>query len=209
VTYAGIKVVDSQLVRDAIDLAKSTSEPYLYNHVMRSWLFAVLLSEGMQTAPDAELLAVSSVLHDLGLTEQYEAEARFEVDGANAARSFLEERGIAQPQVQLVWDAIALHSTPSLALHKEPEVSLTHQGVTVDVIGLGLERIAPSQVEAILAEFPRLHWKQQIKECLCRIIRKKPQTTYDNFLHDIGNRYVEGYTAPQVADLFANAPYAE
>jgi hypothetical protein len=39
----GIEVVDTQLVRDAMDLARSSSELFLYNHVMRSWLFAVVL----------------------------------------------------------------------------------------------------------------------------------------------------------------------
>ena len=95
---AGIKVTDTHLVRDAIDLARSSSEPYLFNHVMRSWLFSVLLSENAKPSPDPELLAVSTVLHDLGLTDRYMAEERFEVDGANAARAFLKERGISTQQ---------------------------------------------------------------------------------------------------------------
>jgi hypothetical protein len=86
---AGIKVPDTVLVRDAIDLSRSASEPFLFNHAMRSWLFGVLLSESAERAPDAELLAVATILHDLGLTDRYTAENRFEVDGANAARSFL------------------------------------------------------------------------------------------------------------------------
>jgi HD superfamily phosphodiesterase len=86
---AGIKVPDTVLVRDAIDLSRSASEPFLFNHAMRSWLFGVLLSESAERAPDAELLAVATILHDLGLTDRYAAENRFEVDGANAARSFL------------------------------------------------------------------------------------------------------------------------
>ena len=93
--FAGIKVPDTVLVRDAIDLSRSASEPFLFNHVMRSWLFGVLLSEGAERAPDPELLALATILHDLGLTQRYMAESRFEVDGANAARSFLEGRGIS------------------------------------------------------------------------------------------------------------------
>src|SRR6202789_1189984 len=91
--------------------------------------------------PDSELLAVAAVLHDLGLTDRYAAESRFEVDGANAARAFLMGRGISAPQIQLVWAAIALHTTPTLALHKEPEVVMTHSGIAVDVVGAGLDRI--------------------------------------------------------------------
>lgn len=206
---AGIKVPDTPLVRDAVKLSRSLLEPYLFNHVMRSWLFGILLSEGAKLAPDPELLAVSAVLHDLGLTERYSAENRFEVDGANAARAFLKDRCVSTQQMQVVWDAIALHTTPTIAPHKEPEVAMTHLGISVDVIGIGLDRIPQDKQRAILAEFPRLAFKNQFKECLCSLVRKKPATSFDNVLRDFGIRYVEGFTAPSFADLFANAPFSE
>lgn len=206
---AGIKVLDTTLVRDAVELSRSLLEPYLFNHVMRSWLFGILLSEGAKPAPDPELLAVSAVLHDLGLTDRYTAENRFEVDGANAARAFLKDRGISTQQTQVVWDAIALHTTPSIALHKEPEVVMTHSGITVDVIGIGLDRIPQDKLRAVLSEFPRLVFKNQFKERLCSVVRRKPATSFDNVLRDFGSRYIEGFTAPSFADLFANAPFSE
>jgi hypothetical protein len=206
---AGIRVVDTQLVRDSMDLARSLSEPYIFNHVMRSWLFGVLIAANAQPAPDPELLAVSAILHDLGLTDRYSAQERFEVDGANAARSFLKERGIPAHQIQLVWDAIALHTTRSIAPHKESEVAMTHSGVFVDVLGAGLELIPQDKLRAILAEFPRLSMKKQFLDCLCGVVRRKPATSYDNSLRDLGTRYVEGYAAPNVADLFENAPFNE
>ena len=206
---AGIKVLDTTLVRDAVELSRSLLEPYLFNHVMRSWLFGILLSEGATPAPDPELLALSAVLHDLGLTDRYTAENRFEVDGANAARAFLKDRGISTQQTQVVWDAIALHTTPSIALHKEPEVVMTHSGITVDVIGIGLDRIPQDKLRAVLTEFPRLVFKNQFKERLCSVVRRKPATSFDNVLRDFGSRYIEGFTAPSFADLFANAPFSE
>src|ERR1700723_1624785 len=206
---AGIKVTDSRLVHDAIDRARSSSEPYLFNHVMRSWLFGVLLSENAKPLPDSELLAVSTVLHDLGLTDRYTAEERFEVDGANVARAFMKERGISTQQTQVVWDAIALHTTRSIALHKEPEVVMTHSGITADVLGAGLDRIPHDKQGAILAEFPRLALKNRFKECLCNIARRKPESTFDNIVRDFGVRYVEGYTSPNFADVVANAPFSE
>jgi len=206
---SGIKVLDTTLVRDAVELSRSLLEPYLFNHVMRSWLFGILLSEGAKPAPDPELLAVSAVLHDLGLTDRYTAENRFEVDGANAARAFLKDRGISTQQTQVVWDAIALHTTPSIALHKEPEVVMTHSGITVDVIGIGLDRIPQDKLRAVLTEFPRLVFKNQFKERLCSVVRRKPATSFDNVLRDFGSRYIEGFTAPSFADLFANAPFSE
>jgi len=206
---AGIKVVDTPLVHDAMELARHSSEPYLFNHAMRSWLFGVLIAEAAKPVPDPELLAVSAILHDLGLTDRYSAHERFEVDGANAARSFLNERGIPAHQIQLVWDAIALHTTFSIALHKEPEVAMTHSGISVDVIGAGLDRIPQDKVRAVLAEFPRLAMKKQFQERLCGLVRQKPATSFDNVLRDIGIRHVAGYTAPSFADFLENAPFAE
>jgi hypothetical protein len=207
--YAGIKVPDTTLVHDAIDMSRSLLKPYLFNHVMRSWLFGVLLSESAELPPDPELLAVAAVLHDLGLTDRYTAENRFEVDGADAARVFLEDRGISTQQTQLVWDAIALHTTPTIALHKEPEVVMTHSGIALDVLGVGLDRIPQDKQRAILSEFPRLSFKNQFQVCLCNVVRRKTATTIDNILRDFGIRYVEGFTPPNFADLVANAPFSE
>src|ERR1700761_5287519 len=206
---AGIKVPDTVLVRDAIDLSRSASEPFLFNHAMRSWLFGVLLSESAERAPDAELLAVATILHDLGLTDRYTAENRFEVDGANAALSFLQGRGISTQRMQVVWDAIALHTTRSIALHKEPEVAMTHSGIAVDVLGAGLDRISREKQQAILTAFPRLAFKDGFKGCLCNVVRQKPMTAVDNILRDFGIRYVEGFTPRNFADLVAGAPFSE
>jgi hypothetical protein len=207
--FAGIKVPDTALVRDATDLSRSLLEPFLFNHVMRSWLFGILLSEAAEVAPDAELLAVAAILHDLGLTERYTAENRFEVDGANAAREFMGNRGISAQQTQVVWDAIALHTTPTLALHKEPEVVMTHSGIAVDVLGAGLDRIPQEKQRAILTAFPRLAFKDEFKGCLCNVVRQKPMMAIDNILRDFGIRYVEGFTPPNFADLVAGAPFSE
>jgi len=143
------------------------------------------------------------------LTQRYAADSRFEVDGADAARSFLKGRGISTQQIQLVWDAIALHTTRSIALLKEPEVAMTHSGITVDVLGAGLDRIPQDKLAAIVSEFPRLKLKDGLKECLCNIVRQKPATTFDNIVRDFGVRYVEGYTHPNFADVVANAPFSE
>ena len=206
---AGTEVPDTRLVRDAIDLARSSSEPFLFNHVMRSWLFSVLLSENAKPAPDPELLAVSTVLHDLGLTDRFSAEERFEVDDANAARAFLKERGIPTQQTQVVWYAIALHTTRSIALHKEAEVAMTHSGIAVDVLGAGLDQIPQVKQQAVLSAFPRLALKSQFRSSLCNIVRRKPATSFDNILRDFGTRYVEGFAPPNFADVVANAPFSE
>src|SRR5262245_51739279 len=85
---AGVSVPDTSLVSRAIELARERSEPYLFNHAMRSWLFAALLAQRKNAVHDAEVLAVTTILHDIGLIESFDGPLRFEVEGANAARSF-------------------------------------------------------------------------------------------------------------------------
>jgi len=132
---AGIEVIDSALTKECIDLARTHSSPYLFNHVIRSWLMSTLVASSVEVKPDPEVLACATILHDLGLTQKYEANERFEVDGANAARAFLRGHGVKDRDLQLVWDSIALHSTPSIAIHKEPEVACCAAGIGADVIG--------------------------------------------------------------------------
>jgi len=86
---------------------------------------------------------------------------------------------------------------------------MTHSGITADVLGAGLDRIPPDKQGAILAEFPRLAFKNGLKECLCNIARRKPESTFDNIVRDFGVRYVEGYRSPNFADVVANAPFSE
>lgn len=129
------------------------------------------------------------------------------MDGANAARAFLRSHGLASHNVQLVWDAIALHSTRSIALHKEPAVAFCHHGVQVDISGLQLDLIALAVREQILHEYPRLGLKAQLTDCLCAVVRRKPATTYDNFMRDFGDRYVSGYRALSSVDRLDAAPF--
>ena len=206
---ADIELVDSPIVLDAIDLAKNHSTPYLFNHVMRSWLFAVRIDERTNLNANPELLAVATVLHDLGLTEKFAGPHRFEVDGANATRLFLSSRGLKVQDVQLIWDAIALHTTRSIALHKGPEIAMCHSGTAADVVGIGLDLIEPHDLDAILAAYPRLAMKKEFEQCLCQLIRLKPETTYDNFLRDMGERYTPDYAPPSFADYLLNAPFAD
>src|SRR5262245_53803856 len=125
---AGVSLSDSSLVADAIAYAQSLSEPYLFNHAMRSWLFAAKIGQAKAMAWDEEVMAVGGILHDIGLTAGVRGEHRFEVNGANAARAFIKERGLPDRRAQLIWDLVALNSTASIALHKETEVALGTMG---------------------------------------------------------------------------------
>jgi hypothetical protein len=204
-----VRVPDTPLVTDAIALARARSEAYLFNHVMRSWLFATLLAEQKGQAYDAEVLAVSALLHDIALSTPSGGPLRFEVEGANTAREFARDRGVDARRTQLIWDSIALNSTPSICLHKEVEAALCTMGVALDWGGWGYDSIPAEQMARIVAEFPRLEMKQRFTNAVCGLCERRPETTYDNFARDFGVRFVPGYQAPSMVDVLMNAPFEE
>jgi hypothetical protein len=206
---AGISVPDTPLITAAIDYAQRLSEPYLFNHAMRSWLFAQTMGRIKGIDYDQEIVAIGTILHDVGLTAGVLGPNRFEVNGANAARSFISSHGLSDRRAQLIWDLVALNSTPSLALHKELEVAVGTMGIGLDYGGFGLDALQADDVGRILGAFPRLRMKDSFSETCCRLVRERPETSYDNFLRDFGERFVAGYKAVSTVDVLMNAPFDE
>ena len=206
---AGVTVLDTPLIARAIDFAREQSEPYLFNHAMRSWLFAALLAQREQTAHDAEVLAVTTILHDIGLTEAFDGPLRFEVEGANAARAFAHNEGMDDRRTQLIWDGVALNSTPSIAIYKEAEIALATMGIGLDWGGFGYEALSETEVSEIVEAFPRLEMKERFTKAVCRIVETRPTTTYDNFARDFGERFVPGYKPASTVDYLLNSPFKE
>jgi hypothetical protein len=169
----------------------------------------VILAELNHSAHDPEVLAVTTILHDVGLAKAFAGPLRFEVEGANAVRAFARNEGIDARRAQLIWDGVALNSTPSIALHKETEVALCTAGIGLDWGGWGYDKLTDAQLGAILAAFPRLEMKRRFTKAVCCIVETRPDTTYDNFARDFGERFVSGYRPPSTVDYLLNSPFKE
>lgn len=143
---SGVQIPDSQLAREAAELVRSYEDDMLFNHSVRVYVFGAMKGLRQKLKFDSELLYVAALFHDLGLVDHYHTQTkRFEVDGADAAREFLRARGIAEPQADLVWEAVALHTTPGIPQYMRPEIALTNAGVLVDVVGIGYDDYSPEQ----------------------------------------------------------------
>lgn len=206
---AGVQIPATSIVDRAIEHAREKCEPYLFNHVIRSWLFAERMGQLQAIEHDAEVVAVGTLLHDITLNAKFAGPRRFEVEGADLARSFAVDSGFDQRRAQLIWDSVALNSTPSIGLYKEAEVALCTAGICLDVVGLRYDLIPPNEIKRIVEEFPRLGMKSRMTSCFCSIARSNPETTYDNFARDFGERFVPGYKAPSSVDFVMNAPFDE
>jgi len=200
---------DSRPVRDAYAQAQAESLPWLFNHVVRSWLYGAKLALNRKLTPDAELVAVAALLHDLGLAQGGAPDRRFEVVGADAARVFALSHQMGEHRAETIWDAIALHTTPSIGRFKGIDVACTGSGIGCDYGGFGYQELSEGDKKIILSAYPRLQMKNALTTRLCDIARNHPNTTRDNFIADFGVKFVPGYTRASSVDLLHQAPFAE
>ena len=186
-SIAGIQIPDSLLAREATELVRDTETDLLFHHSRRVFLFGAIAGDRRQLSFDAEMLYIGAMFHDMGLMPAYSsATERFEVDGANAARDFLTRHQIVDSQIDQVWDAIALHTTPGVPKHKKPVVALVTAGVEMDVLGLAYDEFTAEQRAQVVAAHPRgVGFKEGIIEAFTQGTIHKPESTFGNVKADV------------------------
>jgi hypothetical protein len=197
-----VAVPDSRLARDATELIRSVEPDLLYNHSLRVYAFGALQGARQGLDYDPELLYVGAMFHDIGLVEGHRsAHDRFEVDGANAAREFLAGHGVTGDALRIVWDAIALHTTPGIPQHKEPEVALVTAGVELDVLGFGYDDVAAEDRDAVLAAYPRVGFKESIIQAFADGMAHRPETVFGTMNADVLAEKLQGYERPNFCSI--------
>jgi len=207
---SALAIPDSLLAREATDLLRGHSTELLFNHSMRVYFFAVEQGRQLQRPFDHELLYVAAAFHDFGLLKKYSSpNERFEVDGANVARQFLKTHHLPEEKIRIVWEAIALHTTPGITQHMDPEIALLYSGVGLDVLGKGLDRFPLELRENIVAQYPRKDFKTRFIQEYFAGFAHKPDTTYGTVNSSICERLLPGYKAPNAADLISASPFPD
>jgi HD superfamily phosphodiesterase len=186
-SISGVMIPDSKLAREATELVRDTESPLLFNHSTRVYYFGSLAGKRRGLKFDPELLYIGAMFHDMGLTPKHSSKSdRFEVDGANSARAFLRQHNISQQEIDTVWTAIALHTTPGIPQHMHPVVALLTDGVEMDVLGIAYAEFSDADREAIVAAYPRTeHFKEDILQAFYDGIKHKPETTFGNVKADV------------------------
>jgi hypothetical protein len=186
-TVQEISPPDSRLAREITELVRDTVSPLLFHHSSRVYHFGALAGKRRGLRFDPELLYAGAMFHDLGLVPRHSsARERFEVDGANAARKFLRSHGIPEADVDTVWTAIALHTTPGIPVHMHPVVALVTAGVEMDVLGLAYPDYSDGERSAVVDAHPRGNrFKESIIQAFYDGIKHKPDTTFGNVKADV------------------------
>jgi hypothetical protein len=201
-------VPESKLTREATGLLREFSTPLLFNHSHRVFFWAA--EQGRQAGQkfDAELLFICAAFHDLGLLKKFSSDGdRFEVDGANAVRQFLEHHGVPSDRIQIAWDAIALHTTPGIAAYKPTEVELLYNGVGLDVLGIGYEDFPKDIREKVVVEYPRIDFKHGIAKAFLGGFEHKVVTTEGTCNEDICSHFIRNYKRSNFYDQIQNSPF--
>lgn len=209
----GLTFKSSNDVAQALAYAREHCNTMTYNHVARSAYWASIINKKdpsfTSASVDLETVIMSCILHDMGWAETkalLSEDKRFEVDSANIAADFIRNYQIANPQsrntwshhrIQRCWDAIALHSTPSIARHAAPEVALTSLAIMADFFGPafpngpgGDNLISLEEYRAVVTLFPRNGFTSEgLKQTMCGLCRSKPATTFDNFVGGFGVKF--------------------
>jgi hypothetical protein len=181
------RIPDSKLAREAAQFIRETESDLMFQHSTRVYLWGALAGKRRGLIFDPELFYTAAMFHDVGLTEGFrESRLRFEVDGANAARDFLRSHGISEVDIERVWLAIALHTTPGISMHLFPIAALTAEAVMMDLVGLGYDDFTDAQRNAVEAAYPHpSRFAEDILQALYDGLKYRPETTQGTGLADI------------------------
>ncbi|GAA1318722.1 HD domain-containing protein [Pseudonocardia xinjiangensis] len=209
-TISDIEIPDTRLVAEATELVREAAPPLIYHHSRRVYLFASLRGREQKLQFDPELLYVGAMFHDLGLTTTYRrTDQRFEIDGADEARRFLLEHGLDASHAELVWTAIALHTTPETPLHMAPEIALVTRGVELDVLGIGYDAITDAQRAAVVAAHPRPNFKNEILAAFTDGMKDRPATTFGTVNADVLAHFVPGFRRGDFVEVILGSDWPE
>lgn len=205
---AGVEIPDTKAAAEATHLVAETTPPLLFDHSRRVFLLGTLHARRLGVEPDPELLYISAMFHDTGLLSPFsEAKQRFELDGADRARRFLLDRNFSAGAADVVWTAIALHTTPEIPGRMGPEVAITNLGVLTDVIGIGLDDLSPDAVDEIVAAHPRSDFKRGFLHAFYDGLKDRPDTTYGTINADVLEHFVPEFRRGSMVERVMNSPW--
>lgn len=205
---AGVEIPETAAAAEATRIVREMTGPLVYHHSRRVFVFGAVHARRLNMKPDPELLYLSAMFHDTGLMTPFSgAEQRFEVDGADHARAFMLDHGFPAAAADVVWTAIALHTTPEVPGRMGPEIALTNLGVLTDVLGLALDELDSAQVEEVTAVHPRGDFKNQFLRAFVDGLGYRPETTNGTVNADVLEHFVPGFRRTTTVERILGAPW--
>jgi hypothetical protein len=178
-----VQLPSTPLANRAYDLITATLEPHLRNHSVRGFLFgrAAAATQGLhpEVDYDDEIMYLICALHDIGLSEAANGDQRFEIDSADYAARFLEDNAVTDERVDIIWDAIAAHTSgfsdsPVYQRRRPAEIWIAVSGIGIDVGGSPAD-LPPGYADLAHATYPRLGSTRALTRAIEMQALAKPQ----------------------------------
>ena len=212
-SVAGVRIPDTALCIAAVDLLESSSPKFLCTHCLRTYIFGSLAVRSLgRPLADEEAAFCAALLHDLGPIPPYRRDNRFEIDGADAARDFCAKHHVSPERADLVWKAIALHTSPGIPTRLAGEIALVHLGAGLDFLGLGLDQVPLQVLEEILEKYPRMKFKSQFRDLLVEHCQRNPAAQVLTWTDDVARTAgctLHGKAIPTASQIMSAAPFDE
>jgi hypothetical protein len=199
------------LAEATLSVVRTSESASIANHSLRSFFFAELLAVRLgcleDPAYDRDLLFAATVMHDLGAGTLAGGEARFEVEGADLAAAVMREHGVPEPDVDRVWEAIALHTSPGIAARRGLLAYLTREGVGID-FGRRPE-VVSAWAPQIHAAYPRL---DMVRSLVGAIVERAARCPAAGPRYSIGGELLRERQANGITDMelsAASCPWGE
>lgn len=161
----------------ALSVADRYYSPALVNHCVRSYLWATMYAATHDIAYDAELLYVSAMLHDIGLTEAFDSHRlTFERAGGELAWVFGTAAGWPADRAARAAEIIVLHMRDDVPAAADPESHLLQVATGWDVVGRRPEEFPPEARANVLARYPRHGFGTEFTACFVDQAARKPDS---------------------------------
>ncbi|MGV9802296.1 HD domain-containing protein [Mycobacterium sp. NPDC003449] len=161
----------------ALSVAERFYSPALLGHCLRSYLWAAEYASAHGITFDEELLYVSAMLHDLGLTDAFDSHrVDFEEAGGSLAWVFGVAAGWPAERAARAEEIIVLHMRPDVSATTDPESHLLQVATSWDVAGRRPEEFPAQLRAAILSRHPRQGFGDEFIACFEDQARRKPDS---------------------------------
>lgn len=187
VNLDSIQIPDSKFASLSNELAKETYNMPLYNHCVRTYFFANMFAQYEGYKIDTELLYISALLHDLGISEEHEKKACsccFAIVGAELAYDFISEIGLGEERSRQIYNAISIHLNPIVSTNQEPEAIVLSRGAFLDVSGARRRCIPQREMIKLNQEYSRANFQETLVETVTSTLHLKNSRA--DFLRQFG-----------------------
>ncbi|RSN07640.1 cyanamide hydratase [Nonomuraea sp. WAC 01424] len=190
--YDDIVIPDTPACRGALEVATRYQTPSLLNHSVRAYLWAAAYAQTRMIDFDAELLYVSSMLHDLGLVAEFDSHTvPFEEAGGHVAWAFCAGAGWSPERRLRASEVIVRHMWEEVPVEQDPEGHLLELSTGMDISGRRTEDIPDGVRREVLDRHPRLEIAKEFTACIADQGARKPSS--------YAGRFVRGGVADRIA----------